>query len=758
MNRRRKDRSPRFPYLDPALDVDRRVSDLLGRMTLEEKVGQMGMKAKFRDLLVKGKVSVAAMRRLYGRVSPGCIDDPRLEPRATAEAVNAVQKYLIERTRLGIPAIVTSECIHGLMSPGATIFPQAIALGSTWDVDLIGQMGSVIAKEARTCGVNQALSPDLDLARDPRWGRVEETYGEDPYLVSRLGVAYIRGMQGDGPILDPEHIACMAKHYAAHGSPEAGVNCGPVAGGMRDLHMYYLPPFKAAVTEAGVRAVMNAYSEYEGVPAAASKLLLTRILREEWGFPGYLFTDYGSIEMLHCFHRTAATPAEAGRQALEAGMDLEAPNEFGFGRRLIQLVTRGEVDEALIDRAVTRILRAKFLAGLFENPYADTRAVTRVVHNAEHRRLARRMAQESIVLLKNDHGVLPLSRGLGSIAVIGPSADVAQFGDYTAPHAKGVSPLQGIRRAVSKRTRVRHAPGCGMFDNSKENFPKAIRAAAASDAAIVVVGGTSHSYGGIGWGDDQAAATCGEGFDMADLNLMGEQEELVRAVYQTGTPTVLVLMHGRPNSITDLARDIPAIVETWYPGEEGGHALADILFGKVNPSGKLPVSVPKSVGHVPACYNHLPSARGVYHEPGSPGGPGRDYVFADTEPLFPFGFGLSYTTFRYTGLRVSPPSIRPGGRAEVRVNVRNTGKVKGREVVQLYVNDVYSSVTTPVKVLRAFKKISLRPNEQKTVTFTLHAEDLAMLDQNLEWVVEPGDFEISVGPLTATLTVRPARR
>ena len=747
-------RKSKVPYLDPALDVDRRVSDLLGRMTLEEKVRQMGMVAQFRDLLRNGRVSVAALRRHYGAMSPGCINDPKLEPRATAEAVNAVQHYLVERTRLGIPAIVHGECLHGHMSGGTTVFPQAIALGSTWDVEIIDQMGSAIAKEARVCGINQALAPDLDLARDPRWGRVEETYGEDPYLVSRMGVAYIEGMQGDGPTIDREHIACMAKHYAAHGSPEAGVNCSPVAGGVRDLHMLYLPPFKAAVTEARVQAIMNAYSEYDGMPAAASKLLLTRILRQEWGFPGWVFSDYGSIEMLHSFHKTAASPAEAGRQAVEAGMDLEAPNEFCFGKRLLKLVTRGEVAVERIDRAVARILRAKFLAGLFENPYADTRAVSRIVHNTDHRRLARRVAEESIILLKNDNQTLPLSRRLDSIAVIGPSADAAQLGDYTVPGAKGVSPLQGIRRAVSKRTKIRFARGCRMIDDSREEFAKAIDVASRSDVAIVVVGGTSNFYGGIGWGDDEGAATCGEGFDMADLSLMGVQEELVRAVHETGTPTVLVLMHGRPNSITNLAGIIPAIVETWYPGEEGGHALADILFGKVNPSGKLPISIPKSVGHVPACYNHLPSARGAYHAPGSPGRPGRDYVFADTEPLFTFGHGLSYTTFRYTNLRVTPRSIRSGGIAEVHVNVRNTGQVKGREVVQLYVNDVYSSVTTPVKVLRGFRKISLRPGEQKTVRFTLKPEDLAMLDENVEWVVEPGEFEISIGPLTTTLTVK----
>ncbi len=753
MARQRDARASKPPYLDKTLDADRRASDLLGRMTLEEKVRQMSMVARFGDLLAKKKVSVAAMRRRYGKISPGCIDDPRLGPEATAEAVNAVQRYLVEQTRLGIPAIVTGECLHGHMSGGTTVFPQAIGLASTWDVDLIAEMGSVIAKEARVCGVSQALAPDLDLARDPRWGRVEETYGEDPYLVSRMGVAYINGMQGNGPTIDRKHVACMAKHYAAHGSPEAGVNCGPVAGGMRDLYMHYLPPFEAAVKEACVSAIMNAYSEYEGVPAAASKLLLTTILREQWGFPGWVFSDYCSIEMLHSFHRTAATPGEAGRQAVEAGLDLEAPSEFGFGDRLLELVREGRLAEELIDRSVSRILRAKFLLGLFESPYADTKAVGRTVHRPEYRRLARRIAEESVILLKNDGGVLPLSPDIGSIAVIGPNADLAQLGDYTVPEARGVTPLRGIRRAVSKGTTVRFAPGCSMIGYSEEGFAEAVEAASSSDAAVVVVGGTSNFYGGVGWGADQGAATCGEGFDMSDLNLMGVQEKLVRAVHETGTPTVLVLMHGRPNSITALARDIPAIVEAWYPGEEGGHALADVLFGNVNPSGRLPISVPRSVGHVPACYNHAPSARGVYGKPGTPESPGRDYVFSDTRPLFAFGHGLSYTSFRYTRLRVSPKSIRPDGRAEVKVNVRNTGARAGREVVQLYVNDLYSSMTTPVKSLRGFRKISLQPGEQQTVTFDLRPEDLAMLDANQQWIVEPGDFEITVGLLSTRLTV-----
>jgi len=689
-----------------------------------------------------------------GRSSPGCLDTPRIAPKQNAEAIDAVQRYLVEKTRWGIPALVVDETLHGLMSPGATVFPQAIALGSTWNPALVARVAAVAAKEARAVGVSQALGPDLDLARDPRWGRVEETYGEDPFLTARMAVAYIKGMQGDGPTVDREHIACTAKHYAAHGTPEGGINCAPVAGGVRELYSVYLPPFRAAVVEAGVHSVMPAYSEYDGIPASSSKLLLTDVLREEWGFRGYTFSDYGAVHLLHSLHRTAATPAEAGAQALRAGMDLEAPVDYGFGDKLVGLVKKGEIPMSLIDRAVARILRVKFLLGLFENPYADARKIPSTMGCAGHRALAREVARESIILLKNDRGLLPLKATIGSIAVIGPNAKEAQLGDYTASSARGVGPLAGIRKVVSKRTKVRYAAGCAMFGLSRARIGKAVKAAEESDVAVVWVGGTSHSLGGVGWGREGGAASCGEGFDRADLGLPGVQEELVRAVRDTGTPTVVVLVNGRPYGIPEIAKRIPAIIEAWYAGIDGGHALAEVLFGKVNPSGKLPVSVPRSVGHVPVYYNHKPSARGVYHKPGAPDKPGRDYVFSDPAPLFAFGEGLSYTTFRYSNLRVTPRVILPGGEVSVRVDVQNTGKVAGKEVVQLYVNDVVSSITTPVKALRGFEKVGLTPGKKRTVAFTLTPEDLALLDENYNWKVEPGDFEVMVGGLKKRFAVK----
>ena len=745
-----RDRRP--AYMDSTLNADARVRDLLGRMTIEEKIRQMSM-YRISASLRKGRLSSKAMRQFLRGMGIGCVEDARLDPKTSAEAANRVQKYLVEETRLGIPALVAGECIHGHLSFGATVFPQAIAQASTWNPELVRRMAEVVAKEARAVGVSQAMSPDLDLARDPRWGRVEETYGEDPYLTSRMGVAYIKGMQGEGPTIDGEHLVCTAKHFAAHGSPEGGVNLGPVAGGPRDLRSIYLPPFKAAVMEAGVLSVMPAYSEYDGVPASASKLLLTRILREEWGFEGYTFCDYGAIKFLHTFHKTARSAEQAGKQALEAGMDCEAPEDYGFGERLLGLVRKGEVPVERIDRAVARILRVKFLAGLFENPYADVKRAVRVVHSAAHRKLARQMAREAIILLKNEDNLLPLDRNIRMVAVIGPNADTAQLGGFTKPNTVAVSPLQGIRKAVSKRTKVVYAAGCSLFGLSRDGFSAAAQAAKNADVAIVVIGGTSHSLGGVGWGTESGAASCGEGFDRTELTPPGVQRDLVKAIHETGTPTVVILVHGRPYSIPWMTDHIPAIIETWYPGEEGGSALAEVLFGKVNPSGKLPVSVPRSVGHLPAFYNHKPSARGFYHKPGTPQSPGRDYVFSAPTPLFAFGHGLSYTTFRYMNLRVSPRKIRAGGRVRVRVDARNTGKVAGKEVVQLYLNDVVSSVTTPVKALRRFEKIELTPGERKSVSFLLTPEDLTLLDENMNWVVEPGEFEVMVGGLKKTFEV-----
>ncbi|NJD04325.1 MAG: beta-glucosidase [Ruminiclostridium sp.] len=741
-------------YLEPGQPIEIRVEDLIGRMTLEEKMRQMGMHS-ITQLLKDGKFSHKLAQEFFKDMGIGAMQVPHLNPEDSAEAINELQKFLKDDTRLGIPALVISECLHGFMSPGATIFPQAIGLASTWDIDLFRDIAAAAAKEARSVGVSQVLAPDLDLAREPRWGRTEETYGEDPYLCARMGVEYIKGIQGEGPAVDGEHVIATVKHFAAHGSPEGGVNLSPVPAGERQLRELYLPPFKAAVMEAGALSVMPAYSEFDGIPCSSSKMLLTKILRDEWGFKGYVFSDFTAINMLVDMHHTAETLEEAGKQALNAGMDMEAPSIQAFGEGLMKLVQKGEVAEELIDRAVSRILRVKFLAGLFENPYVSVERAAEVINCDNHRKLALKAAHESIILLKNKDGLLPLDRDIESIAVIGPNADIAQLGDYSIEKEGTVTLLQGIRNKVSPKTKVSYAKGCGIYELSKAGFSEAVEAARSSRVAVVAVGCASMIKCGIGWCDsNDNAATCGEGYDRTDLELPGIQQELVEELVKTGTPTIVVLVNGRPLSILWISENAHAILEAWYPGEEGGNALADIIFGDVNPSGKLPVSFPKTVGQIPIYYNYKPSARGFYHEPGSLEKPGRDYVFMDTNPLYAFGYGLSYTEFEYSDLDVTPNKISPYDKTTVSVNVKNVGNREGREVIQLYINDEVSSVTTPVKTLRGFKKVNLKPGEKQRISFTLTPDDLSLLDEYMRTVVEPGVFEVMAGGLKKKFKVK----
>ena len=743
-------------YLDSGQPVENRINDLLVRMSLEEKIRQMGYVTS-ENLMHKGRFSAKLGRELLGRLGLGGLQDPRLGGRASAEFVNAVQKFIRDHTRLGIPVLFCAETLHGHLSPGATVFPQAIGLASMWNSKLLRRIAGVVAEETRAAGSAQALGPDLDLARDPRWGRVEETYGEDPYLVGEMGLAYVQGLQGRGAKVGPKNIIATVKHFAAHGSPQGGVNLGPVSVGERELRGVYLPPFEKAVKDGGALSVMPAYSDFDGVPCSSSKFLLRQILREEWQFKGYTFSDYLSLEMLYTRHKTAKSLADAGRQAVEAGMDLEAPTLCCFGERLLKLVQAGKVSVSTIDGAVANVLRVKFLAGLFENARADVRQAKAVINSDRNRKLARQAAEESIVLLKNEGDLLPLRRDLGAIAVIGPNSDVAELGDYCVPKADAVTPLAGIRGAVSKKTKVYHAQGCGLHELSRDGLAAAVEAAEKAEVAVVCVGESSMSLGGVGWeteGRPARASLCGEGYDMTDLNLAGRQQELVEAVAATGTPTVVVLIHGRPLSVRWIAEHVPAILDAWYPGEEGGSALADILFGKVNPSGRLTISYPRCVGQVPSYYNHKGMARGYYRQPGKPGRPGRDYVFETSAPLFDFGHGLSYTTFKYSNLRVKPSRITPDGQVEVSVDVRNSGSRRGKEAVQLYVTDLYGSTTTPVRALRGFDKVDLKPGEKKTVRFRLGPEDLALINEDMQKVVEPGGFEVVIGGLRKRFTVK----
>lgn len=734
-------------YKDPSQPEADRVSDLLARMTLDEKFAQMRMIRQI-DKVLDGKPFSA--ERVKPHLEHG-IGSAYSASYLAPEVLNEFQKYLLEQTRLGIPLIMMGESLHGAMSTDATVFPQAIGLGASFNVQLMHEIVDIIGRETRALGITQTYAPNLDLSRDPRWGRVEENYGEDPYLTSRLGVEYVKTLQSHG-------VAASPKHYVAHGSPEGGINLAPVHAGEREFRDTMLVPFAAAFQEGKAMSVMPAYSELDGVPIHASRFLMTQVLREELGFDGFAVSDFGAILMLTQFHRSAPDALAAGKQALWAGLDMEAPTVYGFGAALLEAVRKGEVPIEWVNQAVTRILRIKFRLGLFENPYAQMDKLS-LIHNDEAVAIARKTAHETVVLLKNDGGLLPLANRVGKVAVIGPNARVTQLGDYTARAAtdRAVSLLQGLTARLGAE-KVNYARGCTIAFGTDEDLAQAVEAARKSDVAILALGDNSNYHGGIGWGDDEvkAAITCGEGFDMVDLKLPGRQQELLEAVSATGTPIVLVLMTGRPYCIGWAKEHVPAIIQAWYPGEQGGHALCDIVFGDVNPSGKLPITFPQSVGHIPCFYNHKVSARGYYKKPGAPDRPGRDYVFGTPAPLYPFGYGLSYTTFAYSDLSVTPQSVSADAAVEVSVTVKNTGQREGKEVVQLYLTDCFSRITPFIKRLRGFSKIALRPGESHRVSFHLDAKDFAFINESMKPEVEPGDFVVAINDLKATFTVRPA--
>ena len=648
------------------------------------------------------------------------------------------------------------------MAFGATIFPQSIAQGSTWNPELIEKMGATIAHEASLSGVDQALSPLFDLARDPRYGRVEECFGEDPFHVAEMGKAFVIGMQGD-PSITKTHIPdnkliCTAKHYVAYSTPIAGINLGPNNLGPRDLRDLHLYPFKKVIQEANIYSVMPAYNEVNGIPLHSNKYLMKDILRNELGFKGYVFSDYEAIAMLNYFHKVTEDKEATAIAALEAGIDLEAPSPFAYSQ-LANLVRTGRVDIALIDMAVNNILTTKFKAGLFDKPYKAPLKVSSLIHTEASVNLAREIAEESIILLKNENNQLPLDvTKLKSIAVIGPNADQVQYGDYSATkdNESGVTILEGIKKLTNNKLIVNYAKGCNITGDDTSNIPAAVEAAKNSDVVVLVIGGTSSTLSGIGWGKDipNDYPTSGEGFDRASLTPPGVQPDLIQAIYKTGKPIVLVMVHGRAYSISWEKENIPAIVEAWYPGEEGGNAVASILFGDVNPSGKLTVSVPKSAGHVPVFYNHKPSGRGFYKKPGSPKKPGRDYVFSSPDPLYPFGHGLSYTSFEYSNLQVHDTKLDMNSEIKLSVTIKNTGEITGKEVVQVYIHDKISSVTTPVKVLKEFKKVELTPKQLVTMNFSIPISEFGLWDKDMNYIVEPGEFEIMVGSSSIDIRLR----
>ncbi len=743
-------------YRDATRSVTERVDDLLSRMSLDEKIAQLGSywvyeifdgmafsAAKASQLLGNG---IGHITRLGGASN--------VRPVESASLANQIQKFLIENTRLGIPAVIHEECCSGYMARGATVFPQAIGVASTWEPELVTAMADVIRTQMRSVGAHHALSPVLDVARDARWGRVEETFGEDPYLVASLGVAYVKGLQGEQLA---RGIAATAKHFVGYSMSEGGMNWAPAHLGWRELREVYLFPFEAAVREAGLASIMNAYHELDGLPCGASRELLTEILRQEWGFEGTVVSDYFAVNMLTEYHHVARSKAEAAGMALEAGLDVELPFTDCYGDLLREAVRQGQIPEALIDLSVRRVLAQKFALGLFDQPYVDASLVA--FDTPEQRQLARHIAHKSIVLLKNDGDLLPLDKRLRSIAVIGPNADNIRnlFGDYAYPahietlrdmkhranvfnmpvpediqevedFISTVSILNAIRAKVGPDTQVLYAKGCEVLDSSTDGFAEAVKAAQQAEVAVVVVGDKA------GLTDD---CTSGEARDRAVLTLPGVQSQLVRAVYDTGTPVVLVLVNGRPISLEWIAESIPAIVEAWFPSEEGANAIADVLFGDVNPGGKLPITFPRSVGQVPVYYGHPPSGGRSHWKV--------NYVETSASPLYPFGYGLSYTHFEFANLHIEPAVAEPGAMVTIQIDVRNTGQRSGDEVVQLYTHQAVPYVTRPVQELKGYKRVTVEPGQVKTVTFRLAVNQLAHYDKDRQLVVEPGAVQVMLG-------------
>jgi len=739
-------------YKDASLPIEDRVDDLLPRMTLEEKVEQItgGWETRLQVVDPTGTFTNEKARQVIANTWGA---DQKFTPRESAILRNGVQRYQREKTRLGIPAMFLGEGLHGFMEYGSTSFPQALGLAATWDPALVKRVFTAVGDEAGSRGAGQLFSPVLDLARDPRWGRTEETYGEDPYLVSRMGVAAIEGLQGDDYLIGRHHVLATAKHFAVHGQPEGGTNTAPGNYSERIIRENFLLPFQAAIQEARAGSVMASYNEIDGVPSHINHWLLDKVLRQEWGFGGYITSDGDGLQMLVATHHVAYNNADAAKQGIAAGIDYDLSEGSAFSTLTAQ-VKAGIVPESEVDRAVAKVLSTKFRLGLFDNPYVDPDYAERVTNSEEHRKLAIEAASKVIVLLKNEKNLLPLDlTKLKNIAVIGPNAADVHLGGYSRDPGQGVSILDGIKARVGGKANVIYAEGCkittapqgyrGWWANDVElvdaktqtaSIQAAVAAAKKSDVAIVVVG-ENESTNREAWAE-------GHRGDRDSLDLLGAQGDLVKAVVETGTPTVVFLINGRPLSINYIAEKAPAILEGFYLGEEGGVGAAQVLFGDVNPGGKLPITFPHSVGDLPDFYNHKPSDN-------------RSYEFSTRQPLFAFGYGLSYTTFSFDNLRVEPKQILPGGTAKVSVDVTNTGQRTGDEVPEFYIHQKIADVTQPVMQLKGFERITLKPGEKKTVEFTVTPETLSILNIDMHRVVEPGVFELMVGPSSdKTSTVR----
>jgi beta-glucosidase len=738
-------------YKNPELPVDERVVDLLNRMTIEEKVAQMLCIWRQKESFLfdkEGNLNLKNMKIHFkdgiGQIGRLSDSNNGLNPIEMAKLANTIQKFFVEETRLGIPVIFHEECLHGLAAKDATSYPQPIGLASTFNPDLIEELYTAIAEDTRSRGAHQALTPVLDVARDPRWGRVEETFGEDPYLVAQLGISAVKGFQGDGAFDDKKRVIATLKHFAAHGQPESGTNCAPVNVSERSLRDTFLYPFREVLQKSKPVSVMASYNEIDGVPSHANKWLLKDVLRCEWGFEGFVVSDYFAITELNqkeetVSHSVAKDKTDAAFLAANAGVNIELP-DIDCYPNLIRLVKKGLLDESVIDELVSSLLKYKFQLGLFEDPFVDPDAIQNERKLEKDRYIALRAARETITLLKNEGDLLPLHLKKGStLAVIGPNADRILLGGYSGRPKYYASVLQGIKEKVGNKINVLYSEGCkitvgGSWDDDivvlpdptedQKSIEQAVSTAIKADSVILVLGGNEQTSREA-WSNTHLG-------DRTSLDLFGRQNDLVKAILQTGKPVIVLLFNGRPNSINYIHENVPAILECWYLGQEIGHAVADVLFGDYSPSGKLPISIPRSVGHIPCYYNHKPSAR-------------RGYLFDDVTPLYPFGYGLSYTRFSFSNLRLEKSTICPDDSTRALVDVKNTGKHRGEEVVQMYIRDLVSSVTRPVKELKGFKKICLEPGESKTVALTIAPEHLAFININMEYTVEAGDFEIMVG-------------
>ncbi|HEY1719431.1 MAG TPA: glycoside hydrolase family 3 N-terminal domain-containing protein [Verrucomicrobiae bacterium] len=742
------------------LSPEKRVKDLLSRMTLEEKAaqmmcvwqkkGEMLLDAAGNFDLEKAKIHFKHGRGIgqVGRPSDAGSDPAKpadgKDARGMAELTNAIQKFFIEHSRLGIPVFFHEECLHGHAAKGGTSFPQPIGLAATFNPDLVEKLYAMTAAETRSRGAHQALTPVVDVAREPRWGRVEETFGEDPFLVTRMGMAAVKGFQGDASFKKKDRVIATLKHFAAHGQPESGQNCAPANVSERVLRETFLQPFKECIQKAGAISVMASYNEIDGVPSHASEWLLRDVLRKEWSFKGFVVSDYYAIWELHNRpdthgHFVAKDKKEACELAVKAGVNIELPDPDCY-LHLVELVRKKILKEAQLNELIAPMLLWKFKMGLFDDPYVDPALAERIVGCGANRKLAQEAAEQTITLLKNERSLLPLDLSrLKTLAVIGPNANRILLGGYSGVPSQYVSVLDGIRARAGNDVKILYSEGCKITvggswqqdevvpskpEKDREQIAEAVKIAEQSDVIVLALG-ENEQVSREAWSLKHMG-------DRASLNLVGRQEELVKAMVETGKPVIVFLFNGRPLSITCLAEKVPAIVECWYLGQETGHAVAGVLFGDFNPGGKLPISIPRSVGHLPVFYNYKPSAR-------------RGYLFDDVSPLFAFGFGLSYTQFSFKNLRLAKKKIKCNGATKVLVDVTNTGKRAGTEVVQLYIRDCVSSVTRPVKEMKGFQKIFLKPGETRTVALDITQESLAFYGIKMNRIVEPGEFEIMVG-------------